>query len=375
MNKKEKVSKFQIWVTALGFLGLLFVPSVAWVFCHDTVGDDISENRKLAEMPKLGLEKIEAFPSEFENFWNDHVPFRSTIRKAWANLNFFWLRDLTTDKVISGKGVGRERWLFYTPDANENPVLEAQGIEGFNQTSQRNMSAAIKRNTEKMEQEKRELYYLILPNKENVYREKMGLTIYDSESRVEKFLKAINKTWGNKIIYPKNALIKNKKNEQEYFRQDTHWNDYGAFIGFKEIMKKIEPNYENFDYKISYTNVLEVEGVDLERLTGIEDYFEDTYPVVEYLSGANYEIQTIETDTGDQIDITTNVDAPLKKTVMLIGDSYRTAIKEYFFKVYEKCIFMHRDDFKRAMVEEYDPDIVISEFVERKAELMRKTNL
>ncbi|MDO4889068.1 MAG: hypothetical protein Q4A25_00005, partial [Candidatus Saccharibacteria bacterium] len=120
MSKKEQVSKFQIWVTVVGFLGLLFVPSIAWVFCHNAIGDDTSENRRLAGMPEFGLGKISAFPKKFESFYNDHAPFRKIIRTSWTNINFFGIGDSPSEWVLLGKADendNKKRWLFYTNDS------------------------------------------------------------------------------------------------------------------------------------------------------------------------------------------------------------------------------------------------------------------
>jgi len=123
-------------------------------------------------------------------------------------------------------------------------------------------------------------------------------------------------------------------------------------------MKKIAPQYEpNYTVSFSY----QVDSLDdISKLLGLSGNFYDYIPSIDYLEDADYTIETI-----DLIDITHNDNAPIKKTVMLFGDSYRHAIKKYFFKTFEKCIIFNKGSYNRELLKEYHPDIIIHESVER----------
>ena len=342
MNKKEKVSKFQIWVTAIGFLGLLFVPSVAWMFCHDAIGDDKSENRKLAEMPEFGLGKISAFPKKFEDFYNDHVPFRSVIRKTWANLNVIGLHDSVSDKVLIGKNDGsfEDSWLFYSAKLDNNPIEDIQGIKIYTEQTLRKMKERIQSETEKYRQKGIQLYYLVAPNKEDVYKENLpdSIKFYKEKTRTEELTDYLVKGGIKNYYFAYNDMIEAKDLGRLYYKRDTHWNKLGAFVGFKGLMRMIGGEVDLG--AINSKGKMKASG-DLIPMLGVFGYFEDEDIDILYRS------------------------KKIDKSIMVIGDSYRIALKEYFERTFSKVTSMHRSEYKKGMVEREKPDIVVYEFVER----------
>lgn len=341
---KEKVSKFQIWVTVLGFLELLFVPSVAWVFCHGAVGDDTSENRKLAEMPEFKLGKISTFPSNFEKFWNDHVPFRSIIRRTWSDLNVIGLHDSTSDKVLIGKNEDgfKNSWLFYSAKSDNNPVEDIQGIKTYNEQTLEKMVDKIKGETEKYRQKGIQLYYLVAPNKEDVYKEKLPdeIEIYRKKTRTEELTEYLVEKKIENYYFAYEDMLDAKDLGQLYYKQDTHWNKLGAFVGFKGLMDMIGEKVTL--EKVEFTEEKKIGG-DLLPMLGVSGYFEDKNVSV------------------------VSKNEKINKKIMVIGDSYRTALKDYLEKTFSKVVMMHRSEYKKGMVEEIKPEILVYEFVERYA--------
>lgn len=345
---KEKVSKFQIWVTVLGFLGLLFVPSVAWVFCHGAVGDDTSENRKLAEMPEFKLGKISTFPSNFEKFWNDHVPFRSMIRKTWADLNVIGLHDSTSNKVLIGRSDGgfENSWLFYSAKSDNNPLEDMQGIKTYNKQTLEKMANRIKEETEKYRQKGIQLYYLVAPNKEGVYKEELPdeIKVYSEKTRTEELTDYLAKEGIKNYYFAYKDMLSAKDLGQLYYKQDTHWNKLGGFVGFRGLMNMV--GEEVIFEKAEFTEEKKANG-DLLPMLGVLGYFKDKDVSVVYRN------------------------KKVDKKIMIIGDSYRTALKEYLDKTFSGAVVMHRSEYKEGMVEKEKPDIIVYEFVERYAGMIK----
>ena len=98
-------------------------------------------------------------------------------------------------------------------------------------------------------------------------------------------------------------------------------------------------------------------------MSGINDILKDIDYEVEFLPEVKYDETVIETD--NKIIITECPNAPINKTLMLVGDSYRSGMIPYFAKVYSKVIFLHRCDYANHLLDAYQPDVVIGQFLER----------
>lgn len=292
----KKISNFIIILT---FFIMITIPQLLFIFLEDKIPEDNSEKRKLAEKPEFKIENIKNYASDFDNYYNDNLPFRSMIRNFWTNSNFYLLNESTSSSVLIGKNDGDKAltWLFYQDDDGANPVKETQGILTFSEDEKNIISNKIISTTEEFAKKDIETYFVVIPNKENLYREKLpdNIKIYQEETRAEKLLNYLqNERNMNNVIYIKNALENAKKENLLYYRQDTHWNDYGAFVGFKEIVNKIEPTYNYFEHQVYYPENKLVQK-DLSDMSGIKDVFKDTEPTIEFLKEKTYYEEVYET--------------------------------------------------------------------------------
>lgn len=364
-------------IIIIAFFIIITVPQILFAFLKDEIPVDLSENRKLAEKPEFKIENIDTYGANYENYYNDNLPFRSFIRNIWTNFNFYVLNESTTTQVLIGKNDGdiSSTWLFFQDEIEGNAVKETQGIYKFSNDEVISISDAIKENTEKLKEKEIELLYTIIPNKENLYREKLpdNIKIYDEKTRVDKLIDYINdENEIENVLYLKKLLQESKNQEQVYYRQDTHWNEYGAFLGFKEIVNKIEPEYNDFNYEIEFSEEQIIEK-DLSKMSGIKDILKDRIPNVEFLPEVEYASTVFETE--NRIEITECENAPIDKTLMVVGDSFRVAMIPYFSKIYTKVIFLHRCDYGNYMLEAYQPDVIVCQFLERYVDTVKEFDL
>ena len=361
--------KFQEYVTTIGFVILIFGPIIAWFFVHDAVGEDTSEYRMLAKWPEFSLEKIQDFPDGFEEYFNDHAPFRGQIRETWTNLNYRLLRDSTNKTVIVGKtdkDSDAYTWLL-----NLSSVREVQGIKIYSNKELKRMLSLVKTNNERMDNLGIDFHYFIAPDKEDVYYDMLpsNLSIYNSSSAAQKAIDYLSENGISNIAFAREEIINAKNLGQPlYYRQDTHWNDLGAFYGFKSLMNEIEPSFTDFSYELEWKEKAS-DSEDLARSFGLKGYFRDESAKVHYHDEKRYKVVKDE-DGSNKIWIAENQEAPINKTLLLVGDSYRSALKPYLARTFSKVIMVHRDNYRLNMIDEYNPDVVVSEMVERSAKAL-----
>lgn len=356
-------------IMIIAFLLVLTVPTIWFWEIKDTIPPDTSENRKLAEKPKFDINTLDNYSDDYEAYYNDNLPFRSFIRNTWTNFNFFVLGESTTNQVLVGKNDGdlSSSWLFYQENYDGNPIKETQGVYKFTEDEVLNIGKTINTNVKELKTRNIDLYYAFIPNKANLYREKLpdNITIFDPSTRVDKLYKVLKQTIEAKdnLMYLKEDLEKSKDLGQLYFKQDTHWNDLGAFIGFETITKNVSKDSGiDYNYEVKFSEE-EFVDKDLSQMSGIKGTLKDKTPTITYLSDVEFKGMVLETE--NQIVITECEDAKVKKTIMVIGDSFRTPMIPYFAKNYQKVIFLHRCDYGSYMLDAYAPDIIVCQFLER----------
>lgn len=371
------MKKISNYIVIIIFFIMIILPQVLFVFVGKKLPVDNSEKRKLAEKPKFKIENIENYSLEFDNYYNDNLPFRSIIRKLWTNFNFYILNESTTDSVLIGKNDGDRSltWLFFQGNDGANPVEETQGRLTFSEEEKNKISDKIVLNTQKLAEKNIEVFFVIMPNKENLYREKFpdSIKIYENETRTEKLINYLQNDLKMKnVIYIKDALEEAKKENLLYYRQDTHWNDYGAFIGFKDIVSKIEDNYNNFEHKVEYSEEMILQK-DLSDMLGIKSILKDVEPTVKFMEEKSYYEEVYE--TVNRVVITECEDPEIDKTVIIVGDSFRLTMIPYFSKLYKKVVYIHRCEYQNDLIEKYNPDIIICQVLERYVNSLQEINL
>ena len=354
-------------IMIIAFFLVLIFPPVYFEKVKDTIPQDTSENRKLAEKPEFDSSTIISYSDDYESYDNDNLPFRGIIRNLWTKFNFYILNESTTTQVLVGKNEGSKEstWLFYQENHDGNPIKEVQGVYDFTAEEVFQIEDAIDKNMEELAKRNIEVYYTFIPNKATLYKEKLpdNITIFDQDTRVDRLIKYLEDKNTKNIINLKNYLLEAKKNGQVYHKQDTHWNEFGAFVGYKAISQTIAKDSEiNYNFEVQFPEE-KLSDLDLIQMSGIKDILKDVEPKVIYQEDVEFTGMVLQTE--NEIAITECETAPVDKTIMIVGDSFRKAMIPYFAKNFKKVIFLHRCDYGPYMLDAYAPDIIVCQFLER----------
>ena len=63
------------------FILSLIVPPASFLLVKDWIDTENYENRTLASFPRLAWDNFEQIPGEFEEFLNDHAPYKNFFVK------------------------------------------------------------------------------------------------------------------------------------------------------------------------------------------------------------------------------------------------------------------------------------------------------
>ena len=359
--KRKKISEL---ITVTVFIIVLLLPG-AIMGINSVFHIEIGKNRhKITAQPVLTVSNISAYPEMYESWINNNHPFHDDLKTVWTKINYHLFRNSGSAGVVVGKtnGEDKETWLFYSDDTDQNPIKDAQGVSTFKNSVKNCMVNNASKYTKLLEDKGISAYYLVIPNKENIYREMLPdyIEIKSNKSRFDGIVDRL-RDGGVNVIYLKDKLLDAKETGQLYYAQDTHWNDYGAYVGFNVIMKSVEPSFKLPNAEVAF-NKIQIDR-DLTGPIGLYGYYIDNIPTVEYLPDNSY--TTIIKD--DAKIVTENNGAPIQKTIMIVGDSYRQNLPQFFAKTYRKTVFVDRRKYKPEMIDEFKPDTFIALFVERYA--------
>jgi len=219
------------------FIGICFVPLAGQIFGYKNVN---AEKRELAVLPKLmtpqGLNV--GYTKELDDYFTDNFAFRTDLITVNAKLYAEIFAQSVSDKVI----IGKDGWLFFAPTVNDytkNHVLSDNEIYRLEKTLE------IQKST--LQDGGISFIFMTAPNKSSIYGQYMPDRFLQigTKSNAEKLFSAFDAE-GFDYLNLFTALRGN--DTQLYHKLDTHWNNYGAMIGYNSMLKKVTELDPAFTY-------------------------------------------------------------------------------------------------------------------------------
>lgn len=367
-------NKMKIW--NIIYLVLLFLILLFPIKKIDRKEIDIKENRTLAKKSQLFLDNIINlnFGKETEEWLSDHFYKRELVIRENNKLN----------KIIKGRiennlaFLGKEDWIFYKGD---NSILNYQNINLFSDEELNKIKNELILREKYFNSKKAKYYTIIIPDKNKIYGDRY----------YPKYIKKINSIGRGKqlqlylqnlninnvsIIYPYESLLEESKKNLIYWKNDTHWNTYGAYIGYLELMKEIKKDFPDIkevqkkDLSISKKSHL---NADLSIfLFDVDKKLKERYKNILY---ENFSLKKeifnyIKNDDKNGVITKSNK----KYKVLVFRDSFTISMIPYISQTFGEVnyVWSHNLNEYETLINDYKPDIVIYESVERYIEELKK---
>ena len=143
----------------------------------------------------------------------------------------------------------------------------------------------------------------------------------------------------------KDSLVATKKAYQVYYKTDTHFNAIGSFMTVQALKEAINGNFDSLE-DVKFKKVNENYSGDLAALCDMQDTFND--------------------DVMYELDVE-SVNKKLKsdQKVLIIGDSFSDHMVNIMSQYYAQVDAVNIWSFNLAMIQEYQPDVVVWECAER----------
>lgn len=221
----------------VSFFIAIWIPLVEMHFCLFR-NIEYTENRELANAPELSLSSLSRFPKDYENFFGDHLGFRTTL----IRMNNVLRVDLLGVSPVPSVILGRNSWMYYRSEVLSDGYTfnDHMGTTPLSEAELKKLRECVERNHDIFS--KNGIFYLavIVPNKNTIYEEYLpaDLKKFNAKTRLDQFTEYMKTHSSVKILDLRGPLLEAKKQHPIYYKTDSHWNDYGAYVGYRQIMNE-----------------------------------------------------------------------------------------------------------------------------------------
>jgi alginate O-acetyltransferase complex protein AlgJ len=355
-------------LTILSFLGLLWMPTLDHFFHWDHAPVPV-ENRRPAQWPQFrGIGRSRTYIAGLEGYFNDHFGFRKRLVR-WNN---HWKGQLFHDATAEVL-IGRDGWLYYS------------GCDMLaHWTRQRTWSAEDLANWKRLLEMRRDWlrarhcnYILVVPpDKQTIYPEHLPdwMPKSDKPSKIQQLTRYLKAHSTVRVLDLSPALTAAKKIRADYLQTDTHWNQFGGFVGCQAVAEALEQQMPGIHplptHAFAWHTQVRPPG-DLTRLLGRAEGFSENdavratpVPPFTRLKVRHDPVRfPRRVPSEDRIAFTIN-EAGSGKAIVF-RDSYAEFWYPFLGQHFREVIYVWHEDWDRPLIEREKPDVVIDEMLER----------
>ena len=326
----------------------------------------LRENREHAAFPDIALDRktLKKFPHDFYAYFRDNFGFRDDF----IRLNFLVKRTILKELEFNDVLFGKDGWLYYL---GEKEMDDSRGITHYDEETLARWAASLERKRQWLAARGIRYLFVIAPNKASIYRENLPSYFRDlhDPTGLDEFVQYVRAHTGVDLVDLRPALLTAKTIERSYMKTDTHWNEFGAFVAYQEIMETLSRWFPATHSETFADYVMERKmgsGGDLAIMVGGSEFIreEEIFLVPKKARNA----REIEVNTKEKF-LAMYQDEQVLPRALVFRDSFFDALIPFISEQFQYARFYrhHWDESipVAAAINSIHPDVVIEEFVER----------
>jgi hypothetical protein len=328
--------------------------------------DSSAERRELSQFPNRpdSWKSVATYPDALGHWFDDHFGFRSLLVRWYAESRIFVLGVSPSNTVMKG----RDGWLFYADDGALDDYTNQKPLTPLEVNVWRE---AVVRAATWLRSHHIGYLFALAPDKHVIYPENMTAALRQVRptSRMDQVYAALEGT-GVATVDLRPSLLAAKRTERVYFMTDTHWNDRGAFVAYRQIVDAVRQQVPAMPPAWSREEFLpieaEVEGRDLARLVGLTGLPEIDLQLKPRRQRRARVVEPIGTEPTAQVGrIVTEIDDPRLPRAVIFRDSFTAGLAPFLSEHFSRAVYLWQNDFDPDAVLAEHPDVVIQEIVGR----------
>lgn len=351
-----KFDKFYKYFLVYIFIFLVIFIPLEGLINYKTI--DTRENRTLNNFPSLKKTEFKEYFSEISKYFDDHFGVRKLFMRIYRIINKIFIKDSN----IKEGTAGLDNFYFYSQELD---FYEGKNCKNNNFNNLKSFLKNYHQNTP--------IIFAIIPTKAQILSELLPSRIRKSAKRQEVIDNLVKLNFENKFaILDLLEPLKIENQKQIIYRKfDTHFNDYGAYYSYQEIIKFINKNYQK-DLKILpilSTTIQNNASGDFNKMMNRDDLLEDvvkieienkSYAINKVYAGKKY----ADFETNDYFNANNNID------LIIFHDSFLNAslgrfLSSSFRNIWNFWNYKIDSEIFYEIIKKHQPDFIIIEIADR----------
>lgn len=272
------------------------------------------------------------------------------------------------NRVFDNSLIGKNGWLFYT---GEDSVPDYQNTFPFTNEELKTIQLKLDKLSTRLADQGIHLLVVVPPNKNTIYSDYLPqeIPIIGPKSRLDQIIDYQKENGQEKVLDFRSVLLAARNKMPVYYRTDTHWNDYGAFLAYQEIMTVMQSWFPDIkahtlaDFElVPGINTGDI-AVNMIKYPEISEEALRLVPLFERAYSIKAWDQQNEPKTGPN-QVTTIPDSTLPK-LMMYHDSFTTNLMPFLSDHFRQVDYYRGFSIDMANIANEKPDVVVIELTER----------
>jgi alginate O-acetyltransferase complex protein AlgJ len=358
------------------FLAALLAPTLDLVFALDPSPSPVRDS---VVFPSLRAGRAwRHLPGEIILYLKSAVGFRASLVRARSL--FAW-RDLGVAPTPMSV-VRADPWLFLS---GERVVDDFRRVDVFSRRALETWRSVLEARAAWLAARGIRYLVVVAPNKETIYADAVPpwYTRAPGPSRLVQLRASLS---GTKVDFLDltDALAARRADVRLYHLTDTHWDDRGAFIGYRAVAARLVawfPSVRPLDDGGVVSEARLTPGGDLARMCGLKNDLREPQEQLHLAPGltpatfADGTPLTFERmDVNNRARLETRAREGEVPSAVIVRDSFGEALIPTLSRHFQRATWLWTYDFPAELIDKERPSVVIEELVERKLMTLSPAN-
>jgi hypothetical protein len=365
---RERIQRSFDRATILFFVAAIAVPLLALIAGWDLRDGAKDEKRMPTPFPAWSWTPAElvTYPQRFDAWFQDHFGFRRLLIRGHSMLSYYVLYTAPSPKVV----VGRDGWLYYNGvhAGDGDPITDYRGIREQTPYQLETWRWAFQDIHDWLQERNVRFLVVLVPAKEQIYPEYLPAHLAPvGPSAIDEVVAYLERHGRFAMLNLTPALRAARHGELLYAKTDTHWNAYGALVGYRAIIERLHQWYPALqprslsDFRVRWTRD---RAGDLAQMMDLRRVMTEETPVVEAVRPRRATVKI--TGDPDIPVVVSEVDDPSLPRAVVFRDSFGNALIPYLYEHFRYALYAwSRKGVDLTPIEAGRPELVLHVVADR----------